>query len=1375
MNENYDINMLKNHKFFMDKSNKSDSFELNIYNNDSDDDTTDRRATNVRQNSSYNNITINSSPYDDDEEFVEEEEYNPSTSLPLDLSYTKFEYNPLELDDLTLIFNDDNNILNNACEELDKEKIEITRYPLPIVDKKSEELEKLSKKIDENTIKSFKLSRNDIINHENIIRNNIFLKENNKILNLIKEKKLLSKLYNKKKKLIEIEYELLKKKVFFTIKNQENVINNLFGYYSPFSFSYLTHLYYSLQRKYLPQPMEFHFHFLRAVKNKLPKGKYRIMVSIYDKIGGKPIQLFDQPSSSDENYGLGSSGIGWLRPGITKLVSHYGKISEKIVRFEDSAYCLCPNKLDLFTSNIFLIELIQCNTNYNDLTSQNILLNNSINSNNGNIATSAKPTNPNSSYIKNQKHTSNLLNTEYIDEFYSKDRVVAWSVLPMFNDNYDILRGKFKLPMIRGEHSPIVSHFNDIEFLMKSNLNNWLCNLYFELKPVHFNELGLNDDVVNSPYFDINFLNDYNSIFYKNKLNFEEVESSDDDEEDDDDIENNNKSSKKITYGIRRRLNDDKKLKNNDLFNDDDEYFFNNNSIDNSNNKNLTFYQKFKNFFSYNKNNNNNKNKKKNTAFNSIVEKLYGESFLDYKYRLISSLTNTESELAKNLSNESKKFSNNLNDDEVEMKFSSSAYLGYNKDLKLLNNKNQKINLDALLPDDSDDNSFIDDDNSFIDEDTKKNKKSTLQQTNLWNELRDPKELTNYSYSLANTNKKYNYNTTNSFFSNIKNNDNNSSISNSLNLKKFFLTLKIYFNHINLNFNFINQILNLFNKNNTINLFNKKLKNLIFNLFLFLFIYLFILYLHYILQYIFLLIFDIKIYTFKFYNFYIIIKYNVKSFNFLTEFFFIAFSYIFLILVHIFLYYLLYFTIDIFNERHSFLLLYYNNFIPPSISTISPLKSLKNIPSNYNESQFISKDSIIQITDSSTSNNSIQNDKIPPINLNAIVPPTNYNSASISPLSSPIKPLEKIKDKKSVQKNPEKNDRNFDKKHNNIMMNGINFLFVIYLNFLDIFINYFGFLLILHPLFLLIIDLIFHNYSCKTYDDYCYDDYTSYNCNCFYGDSFKLYNRLESTTTRVELPINTDTSSLINSNLRGHISGENNYVVDASTTNLSAYQENKISSVFGILTILLFYFIYVIINMVINYYYVLILHNKRSNSDRWFRLYANTDELFIPYDNEISKSELFHILKKSREWNELGTKRKFFIYDVLSNDKTILLKSNNLYINDNFFYCYDEKYNEINNDERYKNIDSNNPTQIFYSIVYKKIVIYHISSDNKEKVIYRQFILLPSERVLEVFSSLKKDKNGQKTREAILEKKKQFYKDTLSEFKKSLASSTSSK
>lgn len=60
------------------------------------------------------------------------------------------------------------------------------------------------------------------------------------------------------------------------------------------------------------------------------------------------------------------------------------------------------------------------------------------------------------------------------------DRVVAWGVFPICGGRFDIIEGKYKCPMLRGSMDTDIDKYEKMEELMASDLDHWLCNLYFE-------------------------------------------------------------------------------------------------------------------------------------------------------------------------------------------------------------------------------------------------------------------------------------------------------------------------------------------------------------------------------------------------------------------------------------------------------------------------------------------------------------------------------------------------------------------------------------------------------------------------------------------------------------------------------------------------------------------------------------------------------------------------------------------------------------------------------------------------------------------------------------------------------------------------------
>uniref|UniRef100_A0A8C1XHX2 Uncharacterized protein n=1 Tax=Cyprinus carpio TaxID=7962 RepID=A0A8C1XHX2_CYPCA len=58
--------------------------------------------------------------------------------------------------------------------------------------------------------------------------------------------------------------------------------------------------------------------------------------------------------------------------------------------------------------------------------------------------------------------------------------VVGWGAFPICDCSFQLFNGKFKTPLLRGSPNPSLNQFRRIEHLLSTDLDNWLCNLYFQ-------------------------------------------------------------------------------------------------------------------------------------------------------------------------------------------------------------------------------------------------------------------------------------------------------------------------------------------------------------------------------------------------------------------------------------------------------------------------------------------------------------------------------------------------------------------------------------------------------------------------------------------------------------------------------------------------------------------------------------------------------------------------------------------------------------------------------------------------------------------------------------------------------------------------------
>eukprot|EP00794_Sanderia_malayensis_P012036 gene12036-13278_t len=61
------------------------------------------------------------------------------------------------------------------------------------------------------------------------------------------------------------------------------------------------------------------------------------------------------------------------------------------------------------------------------------------------------------------------------------DKVVGWGCFPISDGNFDVVEGKYKTALLRGNVDSSIDKFGTIEKLIASDIDHWLCNLYFEI------------------------------------------------------------------------------------------------------------------------------------------------------------------------------------------------------------------------------------------------------------------------------------------------------------------------------------------------------------------------------------------------------------------------------------------------------------------------------------------------------------------------------------------------------------------------------------------------------------------------------------------------------------------------------------------------------------------------------------------------------------------------------------------------------------------------------------------------------------------------------------------------------------------------------
>ncbi|XP_071854026.1 uncharacterized protein [Apostichopus japonicus] len=163
-----------------------------------------------------------------------------------------------------------------------------------------------------------------------------------------------------------------------------------------------------------PQPIQIKLKCLRGVKDKLPSGRYVLMLSLYDRLGGHVLRW--------------SSLRGQEWGGATLPLNHDGNFFNVEMSIEQSVFTVLPAKSQIRPGMVLLFELF-------------------------------------------------LLRGTLLPV----DKVVSWGVFPICDGQFDVLQGRYKTPMLRGEFDPRIEKHEVIEKLMASDLDHWMSNMYFEI------------------------------------------------------------------------------------------------------------------------------------------------------------------------------------------------------------------------------------------------------------------------------------------------------------------------------------------------------------------------------------------------------------------------------------------------------------------------------------------------------------------------------------------------------------------------------------------------------------------------------------------------------------------------------------------------------------------------------------------------------------------------------------------------------------------------------------------------------------------------------------------------------------------------------
>lgn len=78
----------------------------------------------------------------------------------------------------------------------------------------------------------------------------------------------------------------------------------------------------------------------------------------------------------------------------------------------------------------------------------------------------------------------------------SKDVVYGWGALPIVSGDFNINTGKFKVPLVYGSIDFASNKFKDLEQKYIRNVDEWLCNLYIDVRRIELFDFRQHEEKV---------------------------------------------------------------------------------------------------------------------------------------------------------------------------------------------------------------------------------------------------------------------------------------------------------------------------------------------------------------------------------------------------------------------------------------------------------------------------------------------------------------------------------------------------------------------------------------------------------------------------------------------------------------------------------------------------------------------------------------------------------------------------------------------------------------------------------------------------------------------------------------------------------------
>ncbi|KAG7390835.1 hypothetical protein PHYPSEUDO_006657 [Phytophthora pseudosyringae] len=245
-----------------------------------------------------------------------------------------------------------------------------------------------------------------------------------------------------------------------TLERQEARVEQVYGSLMP-SRVPQSRKRYRVEWARIPLTIRIRAKMLNAVKDKLPPGQYVMVATLYDRLGGHALHWTNWDPEVSPNVATGDDNNHTRphagRPNFTRPFHHRGRFYHTEVVVNQDMFVVCPPEVELRPGNTLVFELF--------LLSQ---------------ATAAAYAGHNAMTMPKRRRRRG---GQLLDQTMAMqtDHVVAWGALPLTTPEFQVVQGKFKLPLLRGEMDHTMDKYQDMEKMYQTDLSSWLCNFYLQV------------------------------------------------------------------------------------------------------------------------------------------------------------------------------------------------------------------------------------------------------------------------------------------------------------------------------------------------------------------------------------------------------------------------------------------------------------------------------------------------------------------------------------------------------------------------------------------------------------------------------------------------------------------------------------------------------------------------------------------------------------------------------------------------------------------------------------------------------------------------------------------------------------------------------